>query len=223
MKTRLIRSAIPIYIAAAIWLLYGLALPLYKLPHILMAAGLSVVAYLVAGKFFPGRRVETSLSTGDSQTDQELQTSLADLEKLRQANRDIASSEISSRLDRMEKAGKAILAAVAEKPQRAGQVRKFMKYYLPTTAKLLEQYKTLSGVGVDGQHIEKALSSVESSLEMIASAFEKQLDMLYRDEAMDMTSDVQVLETMMAGDGLTGEGIKQAMKEDAAPCQTKSN
>ena len=112
---------------------------------------------------------------------------------------------------------------MAEKPQRAGQVRKFMKYYLPTTAKLLEQYKTLSGVGVDGQHIEKALSSVESSLEMIASAFEKQLDMLYRDEAMDMTSDVQVLETMMAGDGLTGEGIKQAMKEDAAPCQTKSN
>ena len=85
MKTRLIRSAIPIYIAAAIWLLYGLALPLYKLPHILMAAGLSVVAYLVAGKFFPGRRVETPLSTGDSQTDQELQTSLADLEKLRQA------------------------------------------------------------------------------------------------------------------------------------------
>lgn len=223
MKTRLIRSAIPIYIAAAIWLLYGLALPLYKLPHILMAAGLSVVAYLVAGKFFPGRRVETPLSTGDSQTDQELQASLADLEKLRQANRDIASSEISSRLDRMEKAGKAILAAVAEKPQRAGQVRKFMKYYLPTTAKLLEQYKTLSGVGVDGQHIEKALSSVESSLEMIASAFEKQLDMLYRDEAMDMTSDVQVLETMMAGDGLTGEEIKQAMKEDAAPCQTKSN
>ena len=223
MKTRLIRSAIPIYIAAAIWLLYGLALPLYKLPHILMAAGLSVVAYLVAGKFFPGRRVETPLSTGDSQTDQELQASLADLEKLRQANRDIASSEISSRLDRMEKAGKAILAAVAEKPQRAGQVRKFMKYYLPTTAKLLEQYKTLSGVGVDGQHIEKALSSVESSLEMIASAFEKQLDMLYRDEAMDMTSDVQVLETMMAGDGLTGEGIKHAMKEDAAPCQTKSN
>lgn len=223
MKTRLIRSAIPIYIAAAVWILYGLALPLYKLSHILMAAGLSVVAYLVAGKFFPGRRVEEALSTGDNQIDEELQSNLDDLKKLRQANQGIASAEISRRLERMEKAGKAILAAVAEKPERAGQVRKFMKYYLPTAAKLLEQYRTLSSVGVDGEHIKKALGSVENSLEMIASAFEKQLDMLYRDEAMDMTSDVQVLETMMAGDGLTGEGIKQAMKEDAAPCQTKSN
>ena len=223
MKTRLIRSAVPVYFAAAVWLLYGLALPLYKLSHILMAAGLSVVAYLVAGKFFPGRRVELELKTGDGEIDRELAANRENLAQLKAANAGIASPELSRQLDRMENAGKAILAAVAEKPARAGQVRKFMKYYLPTTAKLLEQYKVMANVGTRGEHITKAMRSVENSLELIASAFEKQLDQLYKDEAVDMTSDVQVLETMMAGDGLTEEGIKQAMKEDTKQCQTSSN
>ena len=56
-KTR-IPSAIPIYVAAGIWLLYGMVLPLYQAEHLLMAAGLSVVAFLAAGKFFPGRAVD---------------------------------------------------------------------------------------------------------------------------------------------------------------------
>lgn len=223
MKTRLIRSAVPIYIAAAVWILYGLALPLYKLSHILMAAGLSAVAYLVAGKFFPGRRVEEDLKTGDSKIDQELKANMENLARLKEANAGIPSPEVTRQLDRMEKAGKAILSAVAEKPARADQVRKFMKYYLPTTTKLLEQYKTMNGVSAPGEHINKAMKSVENSLDLIASAFEKQLDQLYKDDAADMTSDVQVLETMMAGDGLTDEGIMQAMKEDTKQCQTRSN
>ena len=213
MKTRTIRSAIPIYIAAAAWLLYGLALPLYSVPHILMAAGLSVVCYLVAGKFFPGRVVEAELESGDRGLDQELRDSRAELDKLRGAAEGM-SAAIAAQLGRMDKAGKAILAAVAEKPARAGQVRKFLKYYLPTTAKLLEQYREMAGVTVRGEHIDKAMRSVENSLGLIAAAFEKQLDNLYRDDAVDMTSDVQVLETMMSGDGLTDEGIRRAMKED---------
>lgn len=223
MKTKVIRSAIPIYIAGVVWVLYGLALPLYKLTHILMATSLSVVAYLVASKFFPGRTVEAELVSGDSEIDAELKASMADLAKLRASNAGIASPTITAQLTRMEKAGKAILTAVAEQPPRATQVRKFMKYYLPTTAKLLEQYRTMQDVEARGEHITKAMTSVENSLGLIASAFEKQLDQLYKDDAVDMTSDVQVLETMMAGDGLTTEGIRQAMKEDTQSCQTSSN
>ncbi len=223
MKTKTIRSAIPIYIAALVWILYGLALPLYKVSHILMAAGLSVVAFLVAGKFFPGRVVEADLDAGDDEINRELKDSRAELEKIRAAGAAIHASAIAEKLARMDKAGKAILGAVAEKPARASQVRKFMKYYLPTTAKLLEQYQVMAGVDTRGEHITKAMKSVENSLDLIASAFEKQLDTLYRDDAVDMTSDVQVLETMMAGDGLTDEGIKQALKEDTKQCQTSSN
>ena len=97
-----------------------------------------------------------------------------------------------------------------------------MDYYLPTAAKLLEQYRALSALNARGEQIEKALRGVENSLEMIASAFEKQLDRLYRDEALDITSDISVLETMMAGDGLTSEGIEKVVKEEQEKCRTSN-
>ncbi|MDL2206280.1 5-bromo-4-chloroindolyl phosphate hydrolysis family protein [Eubacteriales bacterium OttesenSCG-928-N13] len=220
MKTKTIKSAIPIYIAAAVWALYGLVGKLYETGHILLCAGLSVVAYLAASKFFPGRKEEIMPTSGDSQVDALLQQSREDLEKIKQANLGIPAPVITAQIDRLEKSGAQILNAVADKKERADQVRKFMNYYLPTTTKLLEQYRTLSALGSSGEQIQKAMSSVESSLGMIGDAFDKQLDNLYKDEALDMTSDVQVLETMMAGDGLTEEGIQKAIKEDTQQCQT---
>ena len=83
------------------------------------------------------------------------------------------------------------------------QVRKFMNYYLPVTVKLLDQYRLLESTGLDGEHIAKSKTAVENSLDMIAAAFEKQLDNLYKDTQLDITSDIQVLETMMAAEGLT--------------------
>lgn len=220
MKVKLIHSAIPIYVAAAIWVVYGLAGPLYQIGHLLMAAGLSVVGYLAASKFFPGRKVEIAPTSGDAAIDALLKQSREDLKKLQDANRGIQSPTISKQIDRLEKTGAQILNSVAEKKDRAQQVRKFMNYYLPTTGKLLEQYHTLSALGSSGEQIRKAMGSVESSLSMIADAFDKQLDNLYKDEAMDMASDVKVLETMMAGDGLTDEGIQKVIKEEQQQCQT---
>ena len=216
MKTKVIRSAIPIYIAAAVWILYGLALPLYKITHILMATGLSVVAYMVAGKFFVGSTVEVAPTSANAEVDRQIKEALAQLETIKAAGQDIHSPELSKQILSMEKSGKEILHALAEKPERASQVRKFMNYYLPTATKLLDQYRKIAGVTTDSVNIDNAKKSVEGSMGLIAKAFEKQLDRLYRDEALDMTSDVKVLETMMAGDGLTGAGqIKSSTSEQA--------
>ena len=211
MKEKLIRSAIPIYIAAAVWVLYGMVLPLYQIAHLLMAAGLSVVGYLAGTKFFPGRKVKIEATSGDAAVDAQLTQCRADLKSIQAANDGIASPAISAQISRIEAAGAKILDSVAAKKDRAQQVRKFMNYYLPTTSKLLSQYKTLADLGASGESIQKAMTSVSSSLNLIAGAFEKQLDNLYKDEAMDMTSDVQVLETMMSGDGLTDAGIQNVI------------
>ena len=55
MKTKRIKSAIPIYLAAFIWLLVGLFSPIYKVVFIVIAACVSFAAYLVASAFLPGR------------------------------------------------------------------------------------------------------------------------------------------------------------------------
>lgn len=205
MKTKTVRSAIPIYIMAAVWAIYGLLFPLYSVIHIVAATMFSVIAYMVAGKFFPGHEVEVpvKLDAGDAAINKQLAESREALERLKEANAAIPSPEISAKIQRMETAGMKILSAVADKPARAPQVRKFMSYYLPTSAKLLDQYRALMKAGGQGEQVSRAMKSVENSLDMIASAFEKQLDNLYRDEVMDMTTDVEVLETMMKSDGLT--------------------
>ena len=80
-----------------------------------------------------------------------------------------------------------------------------MNYYLPTADKLLTQYRELDGSGSQGENVRGAMTVVENSLEMIAVAFERQLDSLYRHEAMDIQTDIDVLETMLAADGIRPE------------------
>ena len=53
-----------------------------------------------------------------------------------------------------------------------------------------------------GDNMTQAMASIENSLGMIAEAFEKQLDNLHRDRTLDIETDIDVLETMMASDGL---------------------
>lgn len=202
--TKKIRSAIPIYMAAAIWLIYGLFLPLYTLRHILCCAAISVVAYIAGCYIFPSRvvKVEKKITTGDPDLDKQLEASRALLMKLHAANDAIPDAAISAQLDRMEDVGLAILNRVAEQPGVASNVRRFMNYYLPTAEKLLTTYTRLSNAGVSGEQIAGTMKSVENSLTMIVTAFEKQLDSLYKDENLDITTDIEVLETMMKADNL---------------------
>ena len=202
--TKKIRSALPLYMAAAVWLLYGLCLPLYTLPHILCCTALSIAAYIVGCYIFPARfvTVEKPIVTGDSALDKQLEESRALLHKLHAANEAIPDAAISAQLDRMETVGLAILDRVAEQPGVASQVRRFMNYYLPTAEKLLSTYTRLQQAGVSGEQITSTMRSVENSLSMIVTAFEKQLDSLYKDENLDSATDIEVLETMMKTDNL---------------------
>ena len=112
-------------------------------------------------------------------------------------------------------AGK-IFEEVKQDPKKLPQIRKFMDYYLPTTLKLLNSYDRMSGAGVSGENIDATLARVEGIMRTIVAAFEKQLDSLYGAEALDISTDITVLETMMAREGLTEDPLKAepSSKED---------
>ena len=207
MKTVRIKSAIPIYLAALIWILFGLFAPIYELLFIIIAACVSVAVYLVASVFFPGRTVEVDAKpdSGDDAVNAQISAGRAALRSLREADEAIEDEAISARLKRMTEAGGKIFDILEKEPSRAGEVRRFMNYYLPTADKLLTQYRELDGSGSQGENVRGAMTVVENSLEMIAVAFERQLDSLYRHEAMDIQTDIDVLETMLAADGIRPE------------------
>ena len=215
MKTVRIKSAIPIYLAALIWILFGLFAPIYELIYIIIAACVSLAAYIVSSIFLPGRTVEVDAKpdSGDEAVNAQIAEGRSALRNLREADAAIEDEAISARLKRMTEAGGKIFDILEKEPSRAGEVRRFMNYYLPTADKLLTQYRELDGSGSQGENVRGAMTVVENSLEMIAVAFERQLDSLYRHEAMDIQTDIDVLETMLAADGIRPE----SKPEETAP------
>jgi hypothetical protein len=91
-----------------------------------------------------------------------------------------------------------------EKPEKKGELRTFLNYYLPTTIKLLNEYDRMDNLGVSGQNIDGTKKKIEGMLDTICVAFDKQLDALFSDTAMDITADVTVLNQMMQQQGLSG-------------------
>ena len=219
MKTRRIKSAIPIYGSAAVWLLLGVICPrmLLKGWFLILAAALSAAAYFGLSRAFPGREVEVrkAANSGDKTIDALIEEGRGKLDSLKTANAAIPDPEISKKLDRMVRAGEEIFSLLERDTTKAQAVRRFMNYYLPTADKLMSSYRLMQETGSGGENIARAMQSVENSLGMIADAFEKQLDNLYRDRTLDIETDIEVLETMMAGDGLTAKGSMNEHKQTA--------
>ena len=207
MKTVKIKSAIPIYLAALVWILFGLFAPIYELIYIIIAACVSLAVYIVASIFLPGRTMEVDArpDSGDEKVNAQIAEGRAALRSLRDADAAIDDEAVSARLQRMAESGGKIFDILEKEPSRAGEVRRFMNYYLPTADKLLKQYRELGQSGSQGKNVRGAMTVIENSLEMIAVAFERQLDSLYRHDALDIQADIDVLETMLAADGLRPE------------------
>jgi hypothetical protein len=121
---------------------------------------------------------------------------------LTQADQAIKSPVISVQIWRIDALTKKILLVFEEKPNKAKQCHKFFSYYLPTTIKLLNAYSTLEKQGIDQSNIQETMQHIEKAVETIAIAFEKQLDSLFSEEALDISTDICVLETILQQDAL---------------------
>ena len=93
-----------------------------------------------------------------------------------------------------------------QNPEKGGQLRSFLNYYLPTTLKILNSYAQLEEQGVEGANISAAKERIEGMMDKVVEGFEKQLDKLFENTAMDITTDVKVLEQMLEKDGLSQNG-----------------
>lgn len=125
------------------------------------------------------------------------------LRRIRRLNDEIEDGPVSARIERIEALTAAIFQAMRERPERAEEARKFVQYYLPTTFKLLESYSLLERQGVQGDNIRTARRGIEDALEKLERAIELQHDKLFQAEALDIESDIRVLQTMIAADGLS--------------------
>ncbi|WP_288775023.1 5-bromo-4-chloroindolyl phosphate hydrolysis family protein [uncultured Eubacterium sp.] len=121
---------------------------------------------------------------------------------IRECNDDIPGEEISRKLDKMEQLVQRIFDEVRIHPEVAPDLQKMMDYYLPTTSKLLDAYRELDKQPVAGDNIRSTKAEIEQTVDTLNVAFEKLLDSLFADRAWDISSDISVLNTMLAQEGL---------------------
>ena len=141
--------------------------------------------------------------TGDEAADAVITTGQDMVKKIREENAAIPDPVLSSQMTQVCEKCEQIFRSVSEAPSKAPQVRKFMNYYLPTTLKMLSNYRIMQQRGGSGQEMNAARETTARGMNMILTACQKQIDNLHRENMMDISTDIDVLEQMLKRDGYT--------------------
>ena len=162
----------------------------------------------------PRPKRETAQPTDEEPADKPEEPVMPDpADHIREINDSIAQPEVSEKITKLETLTRRIYNYTEAYPEKEKYARSFKEKYLPKTIKILEAYSRFENSGSSGANVRAAMKDVEAVLDVLISSFEKQLDMLYMDEALDVTTDIDVLESMIAGDGL-GDSPFAAMQRD---------
>lgn len=151
--------------------------------------------------------------TGNAELDKMISDGNLAIAEMKRLNESIKDEKISRQIDRLEEISGKIFDCVKASPEKLPQIRKFMNYYLPTTLKLLNAYDRMGSQGVSGENISGTMERVENMMGTIVTAFERQLDGLFGDQALDISTDITVLENMMAREGLSDDPIHRTQSE----------
>ena len=153
-----------------------------------------------------------------SDREQELHSMVAEgmeyIRHLRELNDEIEGEVISGKLYQLENLLKEIFNRVQEHPEQMHRMHKLMEYYLPTMLKLVEQYAEFDRMSSPGEDVLEAKAEIEKTLDMINQAFVTLLNNLFRDAAFDAAADAQVLQTMLAKEGLTESDFTMGKKHE---------
>jgi len=127
------------------------------------------------------------------------------LDELRRVNDAIPDEEMTDKISRLEAVSAKIFEQARTDPDKLPQMRKFMDYYLPTSLKLLNTYAELDRQGIEGDNITESKRRIELTMDTLVKAFENQLDRLFASDALDVSTDIDVMQNMLRADGLTDD------------------
>ena len=114
----------------------------------------------------------------------------------------IKDPEVRSKINEIMRITDKITQDAIDDPKDIPQIKKFMNYYLPTTLKLLNSYDRMSSLGIEGENVEKSMKNINDMLDAAIEAYKKRLDSLFENQALDIETDIEVMNTMLAREGL---------------------
>lgn len=185
-----------------------------------MAQGLDLSTPQAQEQKEPESLQNVAQDTGIADVDALLQKGREMITEIRTENAKIPDAGLTQKLNQLETMCSRIFQCVYEKPAKASQIRKFMDYYLPTTLKMVKAYRVLGERNLSSDETRQARQRIDSALGIVLTGCQKQLDNLYRDDVLDITTDIDVLEQMLKRDGFTDGELGGIMDQPKTTTQT---
>lgn len=154
--------------------------------------------------------------TGNQEADNVILRGQEMLKTIREENSAIPDETLSAQMDTLADKCDQILRTVSEAPSKAPHVRKFINYYLPTTLKVLANYRTMQQRGVSYSEMSQARDSAVRCMNMVLTACQKQIDALHKENMLDISTDIDVMEQMLKRDGYVDNEILSAQQVNNA-------
>ena len=204
----------------AVVVIYSLIFKLYRWQHYLIAAGIALLVGRLA--FIMAQGLDTTqeapaqqpiAKTGDAAVDSLVEKGQEMLAQIRRENELIPDVDLSQQMNQLDDVANRIFRTVAEQPAKAPQIRRFMDYYLPTTLKMLSGYRKMDERQVTGKNAQETRTQIREAMDTVLKAFDKQLDALYQDDMLDLSTDINVMETMLRQDGLIDSGMQKEQQQ----------
>jgi len=207
LKTKEVKkpSVIPIYGIGVVIILYSLILPLYKPTHFLIMASVSIAAYFLLRIAFPGtvEIIEEPITTGDEKFDALIGEGEIAVKELTRLRNSINNEAVCRKIDDIIEVTRKIFLDLVEDPDDYRQIKRFAEFFLPTTIKLLHSYELFGSDVNAGDNAKSTMTKIEDVLDSTISAYNRQYDALFSNEALDIETDIEVLKTLMKREGLT--------------------
>ena len=216
-----------IYTFAVTWALLSVIFPVFRVWGLALILALSSFAAYIAG-LISGKKNSADESSEESvkaaAENEEVQKKAAPVKKsygpevdpiIEEGNKalsemgrlymSIKDTEVRSKINEIMRITDKIMQDAISDPSDIPQIKKFMSYYLPTTIKLLNAYGRMGAQGIEGENLDKSMKSINEMLDSAIEAYKKLLDSLFANQALDIETDIQVMNTMLAREGLSGE------------------
>lgn len=224
------KSAAPIYAFALAWLFLSLVLPMYKLTGLIaVVCGALAVGFVAGGmakkrqaKYAPAPEPEKAPEPEPEKSygpavDAIIKDGKRAIEEMCRLYASIKDPAIRQKINELMRITDKITQDAIQDPSDVPQIKKFMNYYLPTTIKLLNSYDRMSSQGIEGDNLSRSMTSIEEMLDTAIAAYKKQLDSLFENQAMDIETDIEVMNRMLAREGLAGNKDFDLTAQNSAP------
>ena len=229
MRNRRRRNVSPIYTFAITWAILTFGIPVFRVGGFLLVAILCSISAFIASavtkkKYRDENNTRQAQQTQQTHRSDEVKKAKAApvrksygpeidpiieegnkaLSEMGRLYMSIKDDDVRKKINELMRITDKITRDAIDDPSDIPQIKKFMSYYLPTTIKLLNAYDRMSSQGIEGENLDRSMKSINEMLDTAIEAYKKRLDSLFADQALDIETDIQVMNTMLAREGLAG-------------------